>query len=170
MEAAIDDRGHIGYITNYLRTKNKNAYENMKEVDLIESLNTTIARAEKLYPGLTTTKAGKARLYHAVKKMYSGSTGDSDTFWHDVIGPKGTGYGVVEMPLLSWNNLSSPSTWLWYHDKGLNEINDDLFMSAMDNELDFHQVDDGQTLNEQITNLEAQIEILNRRKNNEKIE
>lgn len=165
MEAAIEDRGHIGYISNYLRTKNKNAYENMNEPDLIESLNTTIARAEKLYPGLTASKSGKAQLYHAVKKMYSGSTGESDTFWHDVVGVKGTEWNKMQLPIFNLENLSSPSTWLVLHDKGLNEISDDLFMEAMDDELPFNQLDDTQTIDATITNLEAQIEVYKRRRN-----
>ena len=125
MTRAIEQDGVIGYMDTYLKTNHGPAYKRSDEGDLKIELQNMIDQADRLYSKQIRGKDGKvklasrAALYRAVLKMYAGSSGNSVLWWHNTTGAKGTEEGML-------------------FDKGIDELSEDEFRSAMDPHLPNH--------------------------------
>ena len=101
MTAAIESKGHIAYMEGYLKKNHGPAYANSVQLDLQQELKDVVKTAENLYDAQLRGSDGKidmtarATLYNGVLKMYAGSTGASNYFWHDTVGPEGTSTGII---------------------------------------------------------------------------
>ena len=156
MTVALKNKGHIAYMTSYLEKNHAKAYAGMEPEDLKQSLGQAISRAEELYGNIIRdpmsgdiNMSAQAELYHAVLKMYAGSTGDSTWWWHDTIGPKGTEFN---------------QGFLWLSDKGLNRLSDDQFRSAVDTHMPNNLIGGDVSTEARIARLKAQLARLNKQK------
>jgi hypothetical protein len=149
MTQAIESDGVIAYMDTYLRTNHKPAYARSDPGDLKIEMQDMITKAENLYDGQIRDKItgkvklqARAELYHAVLKMYAGSTGNSVAWWHNTTGAIGTEEG---------------SGFLWLFDKGLDELSDDQFRTAISPYLPNNLLTGKLTKEEKIVQLEAQL-------------